>query len=177
MKSSPKGISSIAGVHLNVNRGLTALGGVAVLLLCLYTTGDVIGRYLLDNPLPASWELTLILLVVITFWGIGYVQARGRHMRLEFLWQRFGPRGQIILDILSVLIGLFLFAIVTWQVWLWTVDAWVTHEAMLGIWRIPYFPPRLALTIGAFSLCIQYVIDLVRYTGKLLSMGQEAEEK
>jgi len=150
--------------------------GVVIMLMCLYTTGDVIARYPpIQNPLPASWEITLIFLIIITFWGIGYVQTRGGHMRLEFLWLRFGPRGRIILDMISVLIGLFLYGIVTWQVWLWTVSAWQTHEAMLSVYNIPYFPPRLALTIGAFILCIQYIIDIVRYTDKLLKIRRESE--
>ena len=177
MKSSLKKIGSIAGIHLKVNRWLTVFGGVAVLLLCFYTTGDVIGRYSLDNPLPASFELSLIFLIFITFWGIGYVQARGGHMRLEFLRQRFGPRGRGILDILSLLIGLFLFAIITWQGWIWAVEAWVEHEAMLGFLRIPYFPPRLALTIGAFSLCIQYIINIVQQAGQLMGMSQVGEQQ
>ena len=96
-----------------------------VLFLCLYTVGDVVGRYLGPyipglKALPATYELTLIFIVIITFFAVGYVQARGRHMRLEFIWKRFGPRGQTILDLFSVLVGFFIYAIVTWQVALWS---------------------------------------------------------
>ena len=178
MEGYRKGIDSIASVHANINKWMTMIAGAVVLILCLYTTGDVMGRYLHGyvpglKPLPASWELTLIFIVVITFFAVGYVQVRGGHMRLEFIWKRFGPRGQAILDLFSLLVGLFLYGIVTWQVAQWALDAWVKHEAMLGVYRIPYFPPRLALAIGAFSLSIQYIIDIIRCVGKLSHVSKE----
>jgi len=176
VNSSQKRLSSIAGVYLSVSKGLVVLGGIAVLFLCFYTTSDVVGRYVFNNPLPATLELTLILLTLITFLGIAHVQAIGGHMRLEFLWKRFSPRGQVILDILVILIGLFIFAIATWQGWKWFMEALATHEEMMGQWGIPSYPARLIFTIGAFSLCVQYVINLVQHVVQLFSIRQVGGE-
>lgn len=145
------------------------VSGVIIMLLCLYTTGDVIGRYALNKPLWAAYEMSLIFLIYITFWGIAYVQSRGGHMRLGFLWQRFGPRGKAALDLLAVLIGLFLFAIITWQGWIWAIQSWVIKESTMGAWTVPLFPARIGLAIGALLLLIQYIIDLVRHTSQLLN--------
>lgn len=176
MKDFLKGIDSIARIHFTVNKWLAAVGGACILVMCFYTTGDVIGRYTLNSPLPAAFEITLILLIFITFWGITYVQARGGHMRLEFLWLKFGRRGRLVLDILSVLIGLFVFAIITWQGWIYAVDAWVTKDSSMGFYTVSTFPARLGLAIGSTSLLIQYVIDLIRYAGQL-SIKSEVSEK
>jgi len=164
-----KRLSSIAGTYFEVGRWLAFLAGVAVIVMCFYTTGDVVGRYVLKSPFPASFEITLIFLIIITFFGITHTQARGGHMRLEFLRNRFAPRGQLMLDILSVLIGLFLYSIITWQGLLWTIEAFVRHEEFYGVSGIPYYPARFILTIGAFTLCIQYIIDLVQYFAQLFS--------
>jgi len=176
VNSFQKRLSSIASVYLNVSKWLVVVGGIAVLLLCFYTTGDVVGRYVFNNPLPASLEFTLILLTLITFLGIAHVQARGGHMRLEFLLRRLSPRGQVILDILAILIGLFIFATATWQGWKWFMEALATHEEMMGQWELPAYPARLIFTIGAFSLCVQYVINLVRYVVQLFSTRQGVGE-
>ena len=132
--SSGRGINRVSDISLNVNRWLVVVGGVVVMLLCFYTTGDVIGRYALNRPLPAAYEVTLIFLIYITYWGIAHVQARRGHMRLGFLWQRFGTRGRTILDILTVIIGIFIFAIITWQGWVWAIDSWVIKESSMGAW-------------------------------------------
>lgn len=173
MKTKIKWLSVIASKYSGLTKGMTLLGGIAVLLMCLYVTIDVIGRYTMNNPLPASFELPVILMVFIVFWSISYVQARGGHMRLEFLWRRFSPRGQDILDIVTAFIGLFIFAIITWQVWIWTKEALISNEQMEGVWGIPYFPARLGLTIGAFCLCLQYVIDIAKHGIHLFSIGKE----
>lgn len=145
------------------------VSGIIIMLLCLYTTGDVIGRYALNKPLWAAYEMSLIFLIYITFWGLAYVQSRGGHMRLGFLWQRFGPRGKAALDLLTILIGLFLFAIITWQGWVWAINSWVIKESSMGAWTVPYFPARIGLAIGSLLLLIQYIIDLVRHTSQLLN--------
>ena len=176
MSSFPKRLNSVANAYFNVGKWLTVIAGIAVILMCFYTTGDAMGRKVFSNPLPASWELTLILLIVISFWAIAHVQARGGHMRLDFLRLRFSPRRRSILDILTTLIGLFLFIVVTWQGWVWSIEAWVTHEVMMGQWEIPLFPSRLALTIGAFTLCIQYAINLVQHVVQLLGTNQVGGE-
>ena len=121
------------------------------------------------TPIVLSREKSTILLVVIVSFSLASVQASGGHLRLEFLCQRFGPRGQAGILILSSLIGLFLFALITWQGWHWALRAWQMGEQYEGIWGISYFPPRLILTIGAFLLCIQYSIELVQYISQLLT--------
>jgi len=171
-----KRLSSIAGTYFEVGKWLAFIGGVAIMIMCLYTTGDVVGRYVLNNPLPASFEITLILLIIITFFGITHTQAKGGHMRLEFLRNRVAPRGQLMLDILSVLIGLFLYSIITWQGLLWTIEALVRHEEMYGVSGIPYYPARLILTIGAFTLCVQYIIEIVQYFVQLFSKSPGGTE-
>ena len=172
----PKGIDRVADISLHINRWLVVVSGVIILLLCFYTTGDVIGRYALNRPLPAAYEVSLIFLIYITFWGIAYVQSRGGHMRLGFLWQRFGPRGRAILDILTILIGLFLFAIITWQGWIWAIQSWTTKESTMGAWTVPLFPGRIGLAIGSSILLIQYIIDLVRNVAQFSSASKAGEK-
>lgn len=169
-----KGLEKIAGDAIGnsskVFKCMTLVSSICVMLLMLYTIGDVSGRYMFNKPLPASFQISTVLMVFIVFLSLASVQARGGHLRLEFVWQRFAPRGQAICDILLVLIGLFILSIITWQGWEWALEAWKTNERMEGILEIPYLPSRMALTIGAFFLCTQYIIDLIRHINKVLSI-------
>jgi TRAP-type C4-dicarboxylate transport system permease small subunit len=156
-------------ISSRINKGLVIVSGVIILLMCVYTTGDVVGRYSLNHPLPAAFEITLILMIYITYWGFAYVQSRGGHMRLGFIWEKASLRGKAALDTLTEIIGLFLFVIIAWQGWLWAIDSWQIKEATMGVWEIPLFPARFGLATGASILCIQYVIDLVRHISELFS--------
>lgn len=164
----------LAEGSLKVQGKLVYISGIVVLLLCLYTTVDVVGRYLLNKPLWAAYELTMILLIYITFWGLAYVQARRGHMRLEFLYQKLGPRGRIVLDIVSILIGLFLFVIVTWQGWEWAIHSWKIQETTMGAYIVPLFPARIGLAIGSLIFVIQYLIDLIWNIAQLFAIKEGA---
>ncbi len=176
MNSFLKGIDSVARIHLTVNKWLASVAGIVILVMCFYTTGDVFGRYALNKPLPAAFEITMILLIYVTFFGIAYVQARGGHMRLEFLLSVYGRHGRSAVDIISVVIGLFVFAIITWQAWILAIEAWVIQERTMGAYTVVLFPARIGLAIGSTSLLIQYIIDLVRHIGHCLIINKASEE-
>lgn len=162
---------------MHVFRWFSLVGGICIMLLVIYTTGDVAGRYAANSPLPGSFEASLILIIFIVYFSLAYCQARGRHLRLEFLLRRLSPTWQAACDILSLLIGLFLFLLITWQGWVWTVEAWQEKSYMQGIFKIPYFPANSGFTLGAFLLSIQYLIDLMRRIGQLLGILQIEEHQ
>lgn len=169
--------TGVADSYFKVLRWATLVSSACLMIMLLYITADVSGRYLAQKSLPASFELPETIMIFIIFLALAYVQARGGHLRLEFLSQRLNPRGQALLHILSLLIGLLIFSIITWQGYLWTVEAWVKHEYMQGVWKFPYFPSRLIYTIGAFLFCIQYILDITRHIGQLLGIAQAGEQQ
>jgi TRAP-type C4-dicarboxylate transport system permease small subunit len=152
----------VADYYIKVLRGLTLGSGIAILVMMLYVTGDVTGRYLFSNPLPASFEISEMIMIFVVFWALAYVQARDEHLKLGFFIQLFPPRGKAILKILAFLIGILIFAIITWQAADWGVKALLTNEYTQGYWRIPYGPPRLMLALGAFITTVQFVVDLIK---------------
>ncbi len=138
------------------------LGGISIMLAITYITIDVAGRYLASSPLPATDELTSIFMVFIIFFGLAYAQSQGEHLRLGFILERSSDRRRAALDALCFLIGTILTVLMSWQAVLYTWGAWRTNELMQGVWRLPYFPSRLGLTIGMFLFSIQYAINFAQ---------------
>jgi TRAP-type C4-dicarboxylate transport system permease small subunit len=165
----------IANYYFNVIRGLTFAGGIAIMIMMLYITADVTGRYLFLNPLPASFEISQMILIFISFWSFAYVQARGEHLRLGFFIRLFPIRGQVILNILASLIGIFAFAIITWQAADWGIKGLLKAEYEQGYWRFPLGPPRLVLAIGTLITTIQFFFELVRQLWQLFHMDGEQQ--
>jgi len=160
--------------YFRIVKGLATVGAIFILLMAIYITADVGGRYLFNSPVPAAFEIAKTLMAFIAFLALAYTLSRGGHLRLGFVYQRFGPRGQAVVDILSSFIGLILFGVITWQAAGWAWEAWQTKEYMEGILKIPYFPAKVGFTIGAFFFFIQFATDLTRRAGKLSSQkGQQ----
>ena len=138
------------------------LGGFCILGITMVTTADVTGRYLLNKPVTDAIEIVVSLMIFVVFLGLAYTQALGGHLRAEFLLKRFSPRGRAALEILSLIICLFLFSIIAWQAWDWTIESWRINELMSGILDIPYFPMRLGLSVGVTLFNIRLIIDIIR---------------
>jgi TRAP-type C4-dicarboxylate transport system permease small subunit len=137
--------------------------------MMLYITVDVCGRYLANKPLPASYEIVGVFMILIVFFSLAYAQDRGSHLRLEFLRQRLSDRWETTLDALALLIGIVFFGIITWQAGQWAWKSWQKNEIMHGVLNLPFYLPKLILTIGAFLLWIQFIIDFIKRIHHLLS--------
>jgi TRAP-type C4-dicarboxylate transport system permease small subunit len=167
--SSGKGVIKLAEEYAKFARWVAAISGIVVIIMMLYTTVDVAGRYLANHPMPAAYEMTIIFLIYITYFGVTLVQARGGHMRLGFLFEKAGPRGKSLIDLFSVLFGLFIVGIIAWQGWLYAIESWQIEEVTMGVYTVPVFPGRIALAIGATIFIIQYIIDVVKNILALLN--------
>ena len=157
-----KTIVRVADEYAKFARWVAVISGVVVMLIMVYTTIDVTGRYLFNHPVPAAYELTNIFLIYITYFGVTLVQSRGGHMRLGFLYEKVGIRGKAIIDLGSAIIGLFVVGIITWQGWIYAVEAWKVGEVTLGAYTVPVFPGRIALAVGATIFILQYIIDTIK---------------
>jgi TRAP-type C4-dicarboxylate transport system permease small subunit len=158
-----------ASKYFKVTKAAVMVGSIFLFAIMTYVTADVVSRTMANNPLPATLEITLTFMVFIVFLGLAHTQARRMHLKLDFIYMRLSPRGQGIVDILTLAIGLFVVGIVWWEGMNKALEAWSTGEYMEGIWKIPYFPSRLGLAFGAFLLWLQYVLDFVRRFGQLLN--------
>ncbi|WP_138464554.1 TRAP transporter small permease [Poseidonocella sp. HB161398] len=72
-----------------VLRGLSAL---LIAALILVTVTDVIGRYILNAPLPGAFELTQILLALLVFTALPLTTARREHVEVDLLAHVLAPR-------------------------------------------------------------------------------------
>jgi TRAP-type C4-dicarboxylate transport system permease small subunit len=165
-----KRAGTAADYYLKANRVLVLVSAFIVFALMVYISADAGGRSFFDTPMPATYEMSQTAMVYIVFLALAFSQARGAHLRLDFLVKRLSPRGQAILNAFALLIGLVVFALIFWQTWWRAVDSFVTKEYMEGLLGIPYYPARFAVAIGAFLLWIQFAIDLVRSIDQFVSV-------
>ncbi|MBA4501668.1 TRAP transporter small permease [Marinobacterium marinum] len=69
------------------------LGG-GVLLMALNTVANVVGRFLFQYSFFFTEEVNRILIVMITFAGVGYAARHGRHIRMSALFDTLPLTGR-----------------------------------------------------------------------------------
>ena len=78
--------------------------GLGVLLMAVNTVANVVSRFALGSSIAVSGEINRILIVMITFAGIGYAARHGRHIRMSAIYDAFPVYGRKILMIIIALV-------------------------------------------------------------------------
>lgn len=81
---------------------------MGVILMAVNTCVNVVARYVFGEGLFVSGEINRILIILITFAGIGYAARHGRHIRMSALYDAFPYKGR---KIMMVIISLFTAAV------------------------------------------------------------------
>lgn len=126
-----------------------------VLLMATNTIANVVGRFALGQSISFSGEINRILIILITFAGIGYAARHGRHIRMSAIYDAFPVGGRkVAMIIIALVTSATMFFLLYFSVWyiidvrdsgrvlpalgfpIWTVYVWVPLG--LGITAIQY---------------------------------------
>ena len=143
------------GIH-RINRFVAAIGGFFLIPLMLITAADVVMRDVFNRPIPGTVELSQYMLSVFILLGLAYSQQVKAHVAVSIITSRFSERPQLILSIMTTLIGLFIFSILTWQGWVVGIEERTVSDML----RVPQYPFRLLVAVAALSVCLELLIDL-----------------
>ncbi len=88
---------------------LLAMG---VLLMAINTIANVIARFVLGDSIFFTGEINRILIIMITFAGIGYAARHGRHIRMSAIYDALPVGGRralmIFISLFTALVMFFL---------------------------------------------------------------------
>lgn len=133
----------------------------SVLLMALLMSAHVVGNLLFNRGIPGTYEITEMLIVIITFVGVGYAARHARHIRMSAVYDLLSGRlRKALLIIISVgtAVLMFYFAYKSAQYDLALYARGRTSSAL----HIPMWVINLALPVG-FSLAgIQYTLTTIR---------------
>ncbi len=130
-------------------------GGIAILVIIL-TVIDVIGRYF-SHPLPGTLENTQALMATMVALTLAHTQAEKGHILMDIALP-VSHRAQNIIDIITSLLGLIIVMLIAWWAFFFAMDARVEYTNIL---RIPIFPFKFCISLGALGYSLQIILDMV----------------
>lgn len=89
------------------------LAGLVV--MTLVTVVDVVGAKLFRAPLLWSYDVTCLLGLVVLVFALAFTQLKRGHIEIEIVTTRLPIRAQTVISAAVALIGMALFAVMTWQ--------------------------------------------------------------
>jgi TRAP-type mannitol/chloroaromatic compound transport system permease small subunit len=139
-----------------------------VLIATLISAGNAFSRYLLGESSNAWLEIQWYLFGGMFLLAAGYTLKHNGHVRIDILYNRFGPRGQAWIDLAGGLLFLLPMALLLmWLSWPMFHEAWATHEMSPDAGGLVRWPVKLLLPAGFALLALQGVAEVIKCIGVL----------
>lgn len=138
------------------------LGAIVLMAMVLLVVVDVSLRRLFNSPLPFSFELIGIMLVIVVYCFVAYSTSTGRHVGVDVLTTRFPPKTKTTIDLVMDFLSAVLFGLIGWQSIVQGIHIWDIGTET-GILRIPYYPFLFVVALGSILACLALIIGLAYF--------------
>lgn len=133
---------------------LKFIGALSLTGMMLITVVDVIGRFF-KHPIFGSVELVGFMATIVIATALPYTQKVDGHVGVEILARLLPRKTQVIMEIITRLISLVLFSLITWQMVLYAREIHEVGEVSMNLeFPIYYIVYLLAFGLLAFSVSI-----------------------
>jgi TRAP-type C4-dicarboxylate transport system permease small subunit len=141
-------------------QALTLLAAAATFVMMLLITADAAGRYLLNRPIVAAYELTTnYLMVAAIFLAMPYTYRQGANIRVTFLVERL-PRGtRLVVNHLVQIVSILYCAALVVATFQQTRHIFATNTTFATL-DLPLWPAHLLVSVGLFVTTLLMLIDL-----------------
>jgi len=145
------------------DRCVGILTGIAVGLLVpmmFLVTGDVIGRYVFNSPIPAVFEINShFLMVLVVFFPLAYVHQRKEHVFVTLFTESMPLKTKAFLEGASAVLGLVLYGLIGWYGLQKAILSTRVLEYIPGIVNVPVWLSKWIIPIGCLAFCIELARD------------------
>ena len=145
-------------------RILRIIGGACLAGMMMITCIDVVFRRF-GHPILGRSDVVEFLAVLVLACAMPYTHKDGGHVGVDLVVQHIGTRAQSILDSITSLVAMVLFAIVSWQMWLYAKELALKGEVSMTI-QIPVYPFIYAVSICFAVFALTILVDLINHVGK-----------
>jgi TRAP-type C4-dicarboxylate transport system permease small subunit len=139
-----------------VNGFIASIGAWFLIPLMVITAVDVVSRDVLNHPIPGTVELSQYMLAVFILVGLAYAQQAKAHVAVSLFTSRLPLPAQLVLNIITTLLCLFISCVIGWQGWVVGIE----EKTVSDMLRVPQYPFRLLVALAACLMCLELLIDL-----------------
>ncbi len=152
---------------------LARAGAVALAAMAAITFIDVVGREIIDWPLPAKRELTEILMVGLVYMGMGLTTWLRGHIRVDIVFLLMPQRVRAIFDSVTFLIATVFVTLMGWQLFERMVTKYEKGD-ITELWEIPWWPVALVATICTLVMALALLAQWIDAVARVASGREEA---
>ena len=131
------------------------IGFAALLLIMVITCVDVVGAKVFKMPVLGSIDI-----VAISF-AASMTLIAGRHIKVEFFFPLFPRLAQRVISSVIHLLGLGLFIVVIWRLYVLGYSFQTSGEYSMTIY-IPYYPFAYGVAFACIPVCLVLLVEFLK---------------
>jgi TRAP-type C4-dicarboxylate transport system permease small subunit len=142
-----------------IENALLIVCGAIFMLLMFLGTADILGRFLFNKPVVATYEISTVMMGAIVLLGWAYTQKEEGHVRVDLFYNMFPFRMQTISSIVTLFLSLALFAVIAQQSWDIAMKGTLEGRTFVVI-DFPVGPFYFLVPVGAFLICLEFIVRI-----------------
>lgn len=151
------------------------IGAYTIMVMSLLILYDVIMRYGFSKATYYATEMSGYMVVAVVFLGCALTFREERHVAVAVVRMRLPPRFQLWLELLTLVLSLLAFAVVTWQGGNMVLKSIVRESTSPSLLGTPLFIPQIAIPVGAALLTLEIGLRIF-VVGRSLMGGTDGSQ-
>lgn len=147
------------------NERMGRLWGYSILLVTLAVLYEVVARTLFDHPTIWSNETVIYLSAVAYLLGGAYAHLYQRHVRIDLIFDRLGPKARARLDLATFVFFLLYVGTLVWVGGRMAWDSFNQGETTGTPWNPLIWPVKMAIPLAGLLLLLQGIANILREIG------------
>ncbi len=151
-------MKTIEAVIRNVSGAMYVIAGIALSGMVAITVADVILRSF-RTPIVGTYEIVGLLGAIMVGFAIPQTSRAKGHVAMDFLEGKLPPAVDRVFFVITRLLGVGLFVIIGWQLWLLGDDYFRIGEVTLTV-HLPQYPVCYGMAICCFIECVVLLLEI-----------------
>ena len=152
------------------SRSLESVGVMGILLMFLVNFIDVVGAKLFVWPFPGSVEIISFSQIVAISPAMAFTLILGRHIRVEFIIDRFPKRIRAAISSISSFLSLILFVLLLWQSYLYGQSLQKAGEIGSTSY-LPFYPFAYFIAFCSIPVCLAFLVEILKSLAEAFNHG------
>ncbi len=140
---------------------LLGIAGLGLVVMLVLIVADVIGIKVFSNPVPGGIEYVSFVAVVAIAFAIAHTQVMRGHVAVDFIVDKFPRRVKLIIDTLTVLFSVCLFALLSYYSFKYAASLRRSGEVSMTQ-KIPFYPFVYAMAACFAVTLLVVIMDFVK---------------
>jgi len=146
-----------------VSKILNAIALCALTFIMLLTVSDVVLRFF-GRPIVGTFEVVVFFGSIVIAFALPLTSWQRGHIFVDFLTQKLPGSGKKMLDLVTRVASIVLFAIIGWNLFIYSNKLYMSGEVSLTI-QLPFYPFSYGVGVCCFLQCFVLAGDIVKILG------------